>query len=64
MSRTRQVVQEQSADGIGDLFAEIWAGKLFILSGLIVGVVAAFIALAVLVPHSKVEITLSLLQIR
>lgn len=44
---------------IGDLFREIWAGKLFIIIGAVVGVVAAFAFMAVALPHAKAQIVLA-----
>lgn len=59
MNTTRYGAQDQSTDAIGDLLTEIWAGKAFIFCGLVVGIVAAFVLMVSVIPHSKAEITLS-----
>lgn len=59
MSRTRQALQEQPENAIGDVFREIWAGKFYIAVGLVFGVLAAFAFSASVVPNAKAEIAFS-----
>jgi hypothetical protein len=49
----------ETPDAIGDLFREVWAGKLFVFIGAVVGVVAALTFMAVSFPHAKAQIVLA-----
>jgi len=51
--------QPTNEDTLADFVAEVWAARLFIFVGLVVGVMAAFVAMTLAVPHNRAQMTLA-----
>ncbi len=49
----------QTEDTLADFIEEVWAARVFVLAGILVGVIAAFITIALAVPHNRGQMTLA-----
>lgn len=53
------LTEKQHEETLADLIKEIWAGRGFVLGGLLVGLVFAFGFMALAVPHSEAQVVLA-----